>query len=134
MIKQFLIYFLSFVALPFLGYCLHTSLLPSIVVLSPITLIHLYIFFTSFSLMLCCTFFYLQKTEKFKDQLGFLYLLSVVLKIIIFYTVFYGPIFSQESFTNSQSINLLIPMVLTIVLEVYFIYKLLNKFDPIKNE
>jgi len=134
MIQQFFIYLISFIALAFFGYYIHTSVLHSIAEVSPVSLLNLYLFFTSFSLILCISFLYSQKTERFKDQLGFLYLLSVVLKIVVFCVVFRGAIFSQDSFTNKQTVNLLIPIFLMIVLEVFFISKMLNKNKPIKND
>ena len=134
MIKQNIIYFLSFVLLSLLGYCSHTSFLPSIASDSPMSVVGLYLFFTIFSFLLCTSLTYLQKTKKFREQLGFLYLFSVGLKIIIFCILFYSAIFSKESFTNRQSINLLIPMILMLILEVFFVCKLLNRFNPVKNE
>ena len=133
MIKQLLIYLLSFGLLSVLGYTIHSTLLKSVAQNSPIDIVNLYLFFALFSLGLCALLLVLQKTKKFKDQLGFLYLVSVALKIALFCLVFSKVIFSKESFTNTQSINLLIPMILLIGLEVFFISKLLNGLSLPKN-
>lgn len=134
MIKQLAAYLVGFAGLSFLGYQAHQLLFSQIASISPIDLKHLYLFFGGFSFALCTLFLVLSKTEKFRYQLGFLYLVSVALKIAIFCAVFSDAIFSSQSFTNKETVNLLIPMILMIVLEVVFISKLLNSFSPLKND
>ncbi|MCH9661967.1 MAG: hypothetical protein K0U54_13775 [Bacteroidetes bacterium] len=133
MSRQLLMYVISFSSLAGLGYFTHITLLSRIAAVSPISITSLYLFFGGFSLALCVLLFLLLKTKKFKDQLGFLYLVSVALKIGIFCAVFSKQIFSEVSFTNTQSLNLLIPMFLMIGLEVFFISRLLNNLTLSKN-
>lgn len=133
MIKQVGLYVVSFGLLSFVGYNVYTVLLPQIASESRISLKEVYLFYGIFSLMLCTLLLLLSKKEKFKDQLGFLYLISVALKVILFCLVFYKHIFTKDSFTNIESINFLIPMILLLVLEVFFISKLLKNISPSKN-
>ncbi len=133
MIKQLGLYVIGFGLLSLIGYYLHISLFPKIASESPILLSEVYAFFSIFSLILCILLLRLSKTEKFKDQLGFLYLASVALKIMLFCFTFYRHIFIKGSFTSMESVNLLIPMILCIILEVFFISKILKNTSVLKN-
>lgn len=133
MIKQLGIYITSFLLVSVTGFYLHQVLITPFIDSPPFSLKSAYTFFGSFSLVLCMSFFGLFHTNKFKDQLGFLYLVSVALKIILFCVVFREHIFTQDSFTEQESINLLIPMVLMLILEVFFINKILKSASPLKN-
>lgn len=133
MIKQLGIYLLSFLFLAIFGYYSHTVIFSGLAIKSIIPLAKVYIYFSSFSLLLCVTLLLLFKTKKFKDQIGFFYLAGVALKIIIFCFVFYEQLFIQITFTNQEVINFLIPMILMLVLEVFFIKNLLNNSGYLKN-
>ncbi len=131
--KHIITYLLGFGIIFVLGFSAHQFLLAKIMAQSPIDITNLYLFFGIFSFLLCVILYLLSKTEKFKDQLGFLYLVSVVLKIVAFSFVFSVHIFSERSFSNQENANLLIPMVLNILLEVFFMSKILNNTTPSKN-
>lgn len=133
MIKQIGVYSISFILVSLIGYYLHIFLFPKVAIESPIPLRQVYTFFSVFSLVVCSQLLVLSKSEKYKDQLGFLYLVSIVLKIILFFIVFYKQIFKGEAFTNIEGINLLIPIILILYLEVFFIGKLLKNIRPLKN-
>lgn len=133
MIKQLGVYLISFLLVSFIGYYLHAIVLSQFANKSPISLKYVYTFFGGFSLLLCTNFSLLSRTEKFKDQLGFLYLVSVALKILLFCIVFSKHIFIEASFTREETVNLLIPMLLMLVLEVFFTSKLLNYSSSLKN-
>lgn len=92
-----------------------------------------YIFFVSFSVILCFGLFLLQKKKQFEHRLGFLYLFSVGFKIILFAGFFKMQIFNESFDSNKELFNLLIVIVLTLVFEVFFVAKLLNNSDQIKN-
>jgi len=53
---------------------------------------------------------------------------------LIFCLIFYKHIFTNDSFTNQESVNLLIPMILILALEVFFLTKLLKNISPSKND
>lgn len=133
MIKQIGVYTISFILVSLIGYYLHIFLFPKIAIESPVPLRQVYTFFTVFSLVVCSQLLALSKSEKYKDHLGFLYLVSIVLKMILFFIVFYKQIFNGEVFTNTEGINLLIPIILILYLEVFFIGKLLKNTSTLKN-
>ena len=134
MVKQVALYSVTFILFSFIGYYLHTKGLSEMANQSPISLVEIYLYHGLFSFLLSTLFSFLSNTEKFRDQLGFLYLFSVSLKIIIFCFVFYDSIFRADSFTNIESANLLIPMGLFLIIEVFFISKTLNNISPLKND
>jgi len=127
------VYSISFILLSLIGYYTHIFLFPNITIESPIPLSKVYAFFTGYALAVCVQLLVLSKTEKFKDQLGFLYLVSIVLKMILFFVAFRKQIFTEGSFTNTEGINLLIPIVLTLFLEVFFMRKLFKNIGALKN-
>ena len=134
MIKKISLYSIAFILFSGILYIVHTVGLSHIADQSPISLKNIYIFNTGFSILLCIAFILLSENQKFSDQLGFLYLGSVVLKIIGFCLVFYKPIFKTDSYTNIESVNLLIPIMLFLFLEVFFISKILKNIHPLKND
>ncbi|WP_299761685.1 DUF6168 family protein [uncultured Dokdonia sp.] len=134
MIKQLSLYSIIFVLFSFAGYYIHTTVFTSLANQAPFSLQDVYLYHGVFSLLLCAIFLALLNSKKFKDQLGFLYLVSVALKIMLFCIAFYTPIFKTDSFTNTEAANLLIPIGLFLILEVFFISKLLNKIAPLKND
>jgi len=134
MIKQRGLYSIIFILFSLVGYYVHTGVFVSLANQAPFSLQSVYLYHGVFSFLLFIIFLALLNNKKFKDQLGFLYLGSVALKIIGFCLIFYKPIFKAEPFTNKESFNLLIPIVLFLILEVFFISKLLNKKTPLKND
>ena len=133
MIKQIGVYSISFILISLIGYYIHIFLFPNITIESPIPLSKVYAFFTGFALAVCVQLLVLSKIEKFKDQLGFLYLVSIVLKMILFFVVFYKQIFTGQAFTNTEGIKLLIPIILTLLVEIFFIRKILKNIGALKN-
>lgn len=133
MIKQISIYLIGFMLLLLIGFNSHQLILSKLAIDTPFPLKKVYIFHGAFSLLLCTNFLLLYHTKKFKDQLGFLYLVSVALKIILFCIVFSEHIFVEGSFTQEDGVNLLIPMAIMLFLEVFFINKLLKNSSLTKN-
>lgn len=131
--KRFLVVFVIFLVSISIGYLIHSDLLQRFNSESVIALDYLYLFLGGFSALLLIQLYLLSKNERYKDQLGFFYLLSVALKLILFSIVFKDGIFTLNSFTNEQSVNLLIPIGLTLFFEVLILSRILNKKDQIKN-
>ncbi len=134
MIKRISLKIIFFVLVSLVVYFLHTIGLSNLASHSPISLIQVYIFNTVFTVFLCVTAIVLSKTEKYADQIGFLYLGSVVLKVIFFFLLFYKPIFKSDDFTNIEIFNLLIPIILFLIFEVVVISKILNNKPALKND
>ena len=100
----------------------------------PYSLSGIYIFHALASLLICSSLYKLNATKKYKEQLGFIYLASVVVKAILFLIVFRELLFDERSLTNLEAISLLSPLFLGLFFEVFFISKLLKKTTKIKNE
>lgn len=87
---------------------------------------NVFLFHTIFSLVVCISFAVMATKSKWFDQLGFIYLVVLVVKIAVFYGVFFRSIFSSGAIAKADSISLLIPMGIFLTAEVYFISKILN--------
>ncbi|WP_460220460.1 DUF6168 family protein [Psychroserpens sp. MEBiC05023] len=134
MTKLVLIYIGLFLAVIFGAYMVHTNVFVDFASSSPIQLEALYGFHTVFTFLLTLSLSLLLFNNKFKDQIGFLYLASMVLKLLLFCIIFKKYIFNDNSFTNIESFNILIPMLLALFFEMLFLSKLLNNFDALKND
>lgn len=127
MIRQIFIYLTGFGLLFFLGDFIHNYYIESQGIVLGFSLQKMYAFHAFFSLQLCVVFALLSNNEKLRPQLGFIYLGSFVLKIVLFCILFYDPVFTVEKLSKTQRISLIIPMLIFLILEVYFIIKILNK-------
>lgn len=132
MLREIFIYMLAFGILFFLGDFVHNYYIENQEIDLGFSLRKMYAFHAFFSLQLCIVFALLSNNKKISPQLGFIYLASFVLKIVVFCIVFYNPIFTVEKLTNTQRISLLIPMLIFLIQEVYFIIKILNKNHSLK--
>jgi len=77
-------------------------------------------------LVICSLFKIGSVINKIKEQLGFIYLGTIIFKITVFAVVFYQSIFAID-LTNAQRIALIIPMAIFLFIEVFFVAKILNK-------
>jgi len=132
MTRQIFIYILVFGTVLFLGEYTHSYYIESKEITLGFSLKSMYAFHAFFSLQLCIIFTLLATNQKISPQLGFIYLASFILKIIIFCAIFYNPIFMVEKLSKTQRVSLVIPMALFLILEVYFIIKILHKKHSLK--
>jgi len=96
-------------------------------------LIASYIYLICATLAVCFLLAFLQNKKRFKHQIGYFYLFSVPLKIIIFIIIFQKQFSDQSSTSKQELTNCLFIMVLTLFFEVLFITKLLNISRATKN-
>lgn len=89
-----------------------------------------YIFHLLFSLIIVVGFKVLSKNSRFFEQLGFIYLVLLVIKIIAFIAAFYPYFLGGEPLPISYRAALLIPVCLFLILEVFFISKILRSKKP----
>ncbi|WP_371873544.1 DUF6168 family protein [Seonamhaeicola sp. ML3] len=127
MSKTLLIYLIVFVTLFFSANYLHQYILDGSSSVIRFDLKPVYIFFSLFSLFICVVFQFLRLVKKAKDQLGFIYLGTLVLKMIFFSIVFKKEVLDLPDLTKIESINLLIPLFIFLFVEVYFIAKILQQ-------
>ncbi|APZ45760.1 hypothetical protein BW723_05375 [Polaribacter reichenbachii] len=127
MIKQLIIYNVVFIALYILGYNIHQFILLKQELYLSFSLEKVYLFHTAFSALICINFLLLSTVNKIFEQLGFIYLASIVLKLLLFGIIFYKPIFSEENLSLASRISLFIPMILFLLTEAIFVAKILKK-------
>lgn len=111
-----------------LGYSIHYSILSLSDIEHPFILWKIYLFQAIATFILCASFQIIsEKSEKYKDQLGFLYLAAMVAKVGLFSLFFSDILFSTLVLSRLDSFSLLIPIFLFLFLEVVIIVKILNK-------
>ena len=111
-----------------IGYTIHHFILDFLQIEHPFALWQIYLFQCLATLALCASFEVIaQKSKKYKDQLGFLYLGAMVLKIALFSIFFSSILFSSLVLSRTDSLSLLIPIFLFLFLEVVIIMKILNR-------
>ena len=127
MIKSILLYAFVFFSIFFLSFYLHEIILEKQEIILPYSLRKVYLFHLGFSLLICSNLQLLSTVNKLSEQIGFIYLATLVLKIILFSIIFYQPIFKEENLEQSARISLLIPAIIFLLTEVIFVAKTLNK-------
>lgn len=111
-----------------IGYAIHYFILAHFKVEHPFTLWKIYLFQGLATFALCSSFEVIaQKSQKYRDQLGFLYLAAMVLKVAVFSLFFKNILFSSLVLSKVDSLSLLIPIFLFLFLEVVVIVKILNR-------
>lgn len=85
-----------------------------------------YIFLYFFSLILTIIFKLVSKSDKFFEQLGFIYLGVLVFKIITFAVMFYPQLMGEKLMPQFYRASLLIPVFVFLFLEVFFISKIMR--------
>ena len=126
MAKNLITYILVFASLGVLSYLLHNNFIEEKNISLPFSLKKVYLFFVFFSLVICSLFKIGSVINKIKEQLGFIYLGTIIFKITVFAVIFYKSVFEVD-LSNAQRIALIIPMAIFLFIEVFFVAKILNK-------
>ncbi|MFC4268004.1 DUF6168 family protein [Polaribacter marinivivus] len=129
MIKTIFLYSFIFFTLFYISFSLHNYFLEENQVLLPFSLKKVYLFHLGFSMLICINFKLLSSVNKIADQLGFIYLGTLLLKIVLFSIIFYQSIFTEEELSKISRISLLIPALIFLLTEAIFVAKILNKRD-----
>jgi hypothetical protein len=127
MIKAISLYSLVFFSLFFLGLFLHENLMEKQAAILPFSLRKIYLFHLSFSLLICVNFKLFSTVDKIFEQLGFIYLGTLLLKIVLFCAIFYNSIFTEETLTQTARLSLFFPLIIFLLTEAIFVAKVLNK-------
>ena len=122
MLKSILIYCITFLVVSVLIFLVHSNFVESLTY----SLKNVYMFFAVSSFIICTLFKLGSGNKKIKDQLGFIYLAAVVVKLAFFGVIFYDSVFT-EPLTMKLRISLLIPLFSLLIFEVFFISKILNQ-------
>lgn len=127
MVKSVFTYLFVFIVLLFGGQWIHIFVLNKYNQSISFPTGDVYTFHAIFSMLICVLFLFLSKTAKFKDQLGFIYLSTLLLKLIFFAIIFRDLIFHEQVLTTFDRISLLIPVVLFLSFEVLFVSKIFKR-------
>ena len=127
MIRIIFIYTIIFLSLFFISFFLHENYLETANIILPFSLQKVYIFHLGFSLLICTNFLLFSTVDKIFEQLGFIYLGTIVLKLILFCIIFYTPIFTEDNLTFTARLSLFIPMIIFLLTEAFFVAKILMK-------
>ncbi len=129
MFKSFSYYILTFGLLLLIGYYAHNGVLAALGKTLSYPLLDVYIFHAIFSFGICTVLLLLSQLPGLAPQLGFLYLAGFLLKFFIFAAVFQNIVLRESPLTRIESFSLLVPIVIFLSLEVYFVAKLLRMID-----
>ena len=111
------------------GFYTHESVLRSSGKTLGFSLRHIYIFHALFSFGICTLLLVLSKFPNLAPQLGFLYLGGFLLKFLAFAIVFQNIIIGEAALSTVDALSLMVPIVLFLGLEVYFVAKILRVMD-----
>lgn len=127
-VKRGLGYIIIALVLYSISYTVHNTLLTQLGITTPFDLRTVYLFQVIFSLILVVVFEMIASlATQLKDQLGFLYLGSMVIKILAFCILFRDLLFSAIALSKSDTLSLLIAISIFIIYEVVIIAKILNR-------
>ncbi len=127
MIKNIFLYTLVFFSLYFFSHFLHQSFIEKQKIILPFSLQKVYLFHTGFSLLVCMNLLLFSNVNKIIDQLGFIYLGTILLKLVLFSLLFYSSTIINDSLTFSARISLLIPLIIFLLTEAFFVSKILKR-------
>ncbi|MFT5959535.1 MAG: hypothetical protein ACI8VJ_001293 [Polaribacter sp.] len=127
MSKDIFRYILVFVILFVIGFYGHQFLLNYLELKIIFSLEKVYLFHAFFSALICVNLRVFSTVDKLFPQLGFIYLSTLVLKLILFATFFYNPLFSTDSFSLVEKGSLFFPLFIFLLTEAVFVLKILNQ-------
>ncbi|MGB0892197.1 MAG: DUF6168 family protein [Flavobacteriaceae bacterium] len=126
MFKSFIVYSIAFLTALLLLTFFHGFFLTEITSDIRYNVFNVNVFFCLISLVIIVHLKIISKIEKFKNQIGFVFLPTFLIKFVFFFIVFRNSVF-ELSLTRKESVFLLLPMLLFLVLEVFFLIKILNQ-------
>lgn len=127
MIKKGLSILVFFIVLFFVLQNFHSYLLEKKGVHLPFSLEKLYLFNTGYSILVCFNILLLSTVNKFKEQLGLIYLVALFLKIILFFATFYKSIINEVEMEFTAKISMLIPLLIFLLTEIIIVVKQINE-------
>lgn len=127
MIRKGLGILLTFITLYFVLQNIHGYLLEKNAISLPYSLEKVYLFNTGFSILVCVNVLLLSTVNKFKEQLGFVYLIALFAKIILFSATFYKSIVKVDEMQMVAKISILVPLLIFLLTEIIFIAKQINQ-------
>lgn len=127
MSKDIFRYIAVFVSLFLTGFYGHQFLLEFFGLKLSFSLEKVYLFHASFSALICVNLKVISTVDKLFSQLGFIYLSTLVIKLILFAIFFYNPLFTVDSFSSADKLSLFFPLFIFLLTEAIFVLKILNE-------
>ena len=127
MIRSVLLFSVVFFIVFIIGFSIHDFLIQKQQISLPFSLKKVYLFHLFFSLIICVNFLIFSNFNKFFEQLGFIYLGTILLKLTLFCFLFYPSIFTEEELALSSRMSLFVPVVLFLITEATIVAKILKK-------
>ncbi|MFS4466292.1 DUF6168 family protein [Maribacter sp. 2210JD10-5] len=126
MFRKIILYVIVFTLVGTISYFIHSLFTRGQTILNGL-LFKAYLFHFAFSLLLVVAFKLLENMPKLFEQLGFIYLGALVFKIVVFAMMLYPQLFGDQLLPYPERASLLIPVFIFLMLEVFFIVKILRK-------
>jgi hypothetical protein len=127
MSKDIFKYVVVFVLLFLIGFYGHQFILEYLGLKLYFSLENVYLFHALFSGLICVNLRVFSTVDKLFPQLGFIYLSTLVLKLILFAIFFYNPLFTVGSFSLVEKGSLFFPLFIFLLTEAVFVLKILNQ-------
>lgn len=127
MSKDLFRYIVVFVVLFLIGRYGHQFLVKYLELNIIFSLEKVYLFHAFFSALICVNLRVFSTVDKLFPQLGFIYLSTLVLKLILFAAFFYNPLFTADSFSLVEKASLFFPLFIFLLTEAVFVLKILNQ-------
>ena len=125
--KDLFKYLLVFTSMFLIGSSCHQLLVTHLELKFSYSLDKIYLFHAVFSALICLNLRVISTVDKLFPQLGFIYLSTLVLKLILFALFFYTPLFTVVSFSFAEKISLFFPLFILLLTEAVFVLKILNQ-------
>lgn len=126
MIKKFVIFTVAFTALFSCVYGFQNFILSESLKEIRFSVFDTNVFFALSSWVICIHFEIFSNIKRLQPQLGFIYLPTLFIKGILFFAMYKSSVFSINSLSSSERLNLLVPFFVFLALEVFFITQILN--------
>ncbi|TCK67773.1 hypothetical protein DFQ05_1554 [Winogradskyella wandonensis] len=130
MIKSLLIYVVSFAALFFVVLHLQHWLLEANNQSVRFSYYDTNIFFAVASALICIHLQLFSSIKSLQPQLGYIYLPTLFIKGGLFFFSFQDAVFALENLTVSERLCLLSSLLIFLLLEVFFVIKILKQNTP----
>ena len=122
MIKSVISRFLVFIIIAIAAYCGHDYFLENLEGVLRFSLLEIYAFHFFASFIISLGLILLSNTERWVNQIGFMYIFTFITKMLFFVAIFKDSIFSIESLTKIESLSLLIPVFIFLFFEVLYYF------------
>lgn len=127
--KDIFRYIFVFAALYLVGFYTHEFSISSNGGELRFSLEKIYLFHAFFSGLICVNIRIAATVDKLFPQLGFLYVATLIVKLILFAVFFYSTVFNSGQLTVTEKISLLIPLFIFLLTEALFVVKILKNTD-----